>query len=975
MIIKNNSAISKRKSGGKILKYVGIVALLAVLVYCFSWVTQNITSKGGIELTEKDFIIYADAENVKKDQFVKGEFTISRGYQQSSDFAYSGNYSCKLSAPNAVYGLTLDVPDLRVGDNLVVRAWVRSTSANSPGCVCIKSLDKKTTVYIQSCDPIASDGEWQLVEARAQLLEPVEGDVLRIFCFNNTNQPVYFDDLRFYKDNKPIKVWEPEKIHLVIKEGEYNKLKNIRKEALGIGILMTTEDSWVKGAIFPASKEDTKTKVSLRLKGDWLDHLRGDKWSFRVKTEATKSWNRLKTFSLQDPHTRSYLKEWLLHQLFDYEDILTTRYDFVDVKINHEEKGVYVYEEHFMKQIPEYNLRREGPIVKFTENGLWEDRFQADRLGVNMHVNANKANPDIRPFGEGKTKKSPNLSKQFALAQNLCYEYKYGLKPVEEIFDVDLLAKYYAIMDITGSHHGVIWHNQRFYYNPIIGKLEPIGFDGYDEYGTTWVKKAFIGYNQSNKNRKHRDWHIKLFLDPVFLKKYYFYLDKFSNKNYITKFLSEVSPELNNRLRYLRAKVPGYQFNTDFIYERAANIKAAILPNSSSLHTRTVSKGRIAMYNGHTTPVEVIGYASAKGGLISRYDTSVMVYTTPGYALPDYTTEAIVGDNANFLVYKVAGLEELYYTEISPWPIPEAYTPMQELKGNLVEDHPAYYYDKENRIVVFKDSALITEHIIVPKDHLIKVDAGTYIDISNKAFVISYSAVEFSGNEEEPILVNSSDGTANGFTVIKAKEQSFVRFTTFQNMNTLAYKGWNLTGAVTFYESNVEVHNSVFTKNSCEDALNIVRSEFLFDKSTVSHTFSDGFDADFCTGTVRNGTFIKTGNDGIDFSTSKIVIADTRIENVGDKGISIGEQGTAVVRNTTIDGAVIGIASKDLSNVTVESATLKNCDQGFAAYQKKPEYGGGKIIVKQYSGENLKMTHKIFPGSYLKLVDKEIKGN
>ena len=140
--------------------------------------------------------------------------------------------------------------------------------------------------------------------------------------------------------------------------------------------------------------------------------------------------------------------------------------------------------------------------------------------------------------------------------------------------------------------------------------------------------------------------------------------------------------------------------------------------------------------------------------------------------------------------------------------------------------------------------------------------------------------------------------------------------TTFSNFNTLSYEGWNLTGAVTFYESD-DIYHSVFTKNHCEDALNIIRSDFLFYKSTVSHTWGDGFDADFCIGEVNHGHFYKTGNDGIDFSTSRIQIKNTTILDAGDKGISIGEQGISVIENTKIDGAVIGVASERPSKVTI----------------------------------------------------------
>ena len=48
-------------------------------------------------------------------------------------------------------------------------------------------------------------------------------------------------------------------------------------------------------------------KISLRLKGDHLDHLRGKKWSFRVKVKRGNTLLGMKQFSLHHPKTRNYL--------------------------------------------------------------------------------------------------------------------------------------------------------------------------------------------------------------------------------------------------------------------------------------------------------------------------------------------------------------------------------------------------------------------------------------------------------------------------------------------------------------------------------------------------------------------------------------------------------------------------------------------------------------------------------------------
>ena len=223
------------------------------------------------------------------------------------------------------------------------------------------------------------------------------------------------------------------------------------------------------------------------------------------------------------------------------------------------------------------------------------------------------------------------------------------------------------------------------------------------------------------------------------------------------------------------------------------------------------------------------------------------------------------------------------------------------------------------------------------------------------------------GSVDKPILVKSSDKSGNGFTILTTEGRSELTHVTFEDMNTLDYEGWILTGAVTFYEAEVKMQKCRFIKNHCEDALNIVRSGFDINGIIIGDTYSDGLDIDFGTGTIRNALFNNTGNDGIDFSGSKITVENVIINNAGDKGVSIGEQSTVHIKKCEVNTAIIGVASKDLSKLTIDDIKLKNCKQGFTAYQKKPEFGGASIDVKKYSTDNVKYLHQIESSSTLLL--------
>ncbi|RLD22407.1 MAG: hypothetical protein DRI54_08435, partial [Bacteroidetes bacterium] len=197
----------------------------------------------------------------------------------------------------------------------------------------------------------------------------------------------------------------------------------------------------------------------------------------------------------------------------------------------------------------------------------------------------------------------------------------------------------------------------------------------------------------------------------------------------------------------------------------------------------------------------------------------------------------------------------------------------------------------------------------------------------------------------------------------------------FNGWNTLNYKGWILTGAVTFYESDVTIAHTEFLNNNCEDALNVVRADFTLKQSLIMNAFADGFDADFTTGMVYDCDFKQIGNDGIDYSGSEITIENVRIDGAGDKGISGGEASTLSLKNIVVSNSNIGVASKDQSKLIIENIQLINCNCGFAAYQKKMEFGPAELIVTQYELENVQEVYLLGKESVIDLDGEKNKGD
>jgi len=153
------------------------------------------------------------------------------------------------------------------------------------------------------------------------------------------------------------------------------EIEDKREEALAIGVLFTSDDDFVPATL--RYNDEQTLDINLRLKGDWVDHLVADKWSYRIHiTENDGAVLGMRRFSIQAPHTRNYVSEWGYQQNLFLEDILATRYHFVNVIINGEHKGIYALEESFHEDLLESQGRREGIIFRVDEELFWHDWAQ-----------------------------------------------------------------------------------------------------------------------------------------------------------------------------------------------------------------------------------------------------------------------------------------------------------------------------------------------------------------------------------------------------------------------------------------------------------------------------------------------------------------------------------------------------------------------------------------------------------------------
>ena len=301
--------------------------------------------------------------------------------------------------------------------------------------------------------------------------------------------------------------YEIEKMELTISEEDYARIIEKRASALQLGILISDDSDYVTAKISADGKTDS---AQVRLKGDWVDHLQGDKWSLRIKLDNECFWG-MDEMSIQTPETRNNIGEYLIHRFYSQLGGVSLRYKFVDVIINSEYSGVYAVEEAFDKRAVENSQKREGVIIKYNESYLWEKwAYYLDPTDTSYN-RSEIAN--FEPFGLKKTWESETLSGYASYAIDSLNRFTAGKASAPDVFDLDMYAKYLAMLDIFQSSHGNTWHNMRFYYNPVTAKLEPITFDEYAMYS------AFVA-----ASKKNDPIISKLFQDEAFVDLYIKYV-------------------------------------------------------------------------------------------------------------------------------------------------------------------------------------------------------------------------------------------------------------------------------------------------------------------------------------------------------------------------------------------------------------------------------------------------------------------
>lgn len=767
-------------------------------------------------------------------------------------------------------------------------------------------------------------------------------------------------------------------LQISVKLKNLEKISRKRAEALKSGILISNDDDYVKAKVSLDDKKNIPAKM--RLKGDWTDHLEHDtKWSYRIIPDGEETLFGMRKFSIQHPKSRNYIWEWLFNKVSKDNDITGLRYDFLNVQLKVSDRdsivpmGIMALEEGFDKILIENNRRREGLILGLDESMFWDERKQVKDFSLEYPKDADVKRPidlPIKVYNQNKVLSSPTLSKQFEMAKILLVGLRNNTLKLSEAFDVDKLTLYIAISNLFGGHHGLHTENIRIYYNPVTNKLEPISFDSNSGHKISYLREYPIGIH-----------------DEVFKEKLVQNYQKVSSEAFIEGFVNKYLQEINWITLSLSGEYDTANIDLDVLQHNANLIKKKVAPNA------TIASSLVS-FEGHEMAIEIRNFAEFPvviENLVLPNGKALNQSTQKTVVLPNDTlirrfrlkqsfNNAFVSKKnkeGGFrfpkdlkkirLKHHVLGSSLKKQNEIYPYTslVNEDIVNDSKLDNDL-ESFDFISIDNESKSLVFKPGAFTIDRILyIPEHYKVEIQAGFNLDLTNGASIISYSPFLCIGTKESPITFTSKDNTGGGIFLSSTPEKSILKHTNFAGLSVPRLSLWELSGAVNFNETLVDIENCSFSENRSEDALNIIRSEFVVDSTAFANTYSDAFDGDFVNGSITNSVFTNAGNDGIDVSGSDITLKNVTIINPSDKALSAGEGSTLNGSSVNIKGGEIGVVSKDLSRINLTDVAIENTRLGIACFQKKTEFGPGIVDLKNLKFLGVEVSYLIEESSEL----------
>ena len=723
---------------------------------------------------------------------------------------------------------------------------------------------------------------------------------------------------------------EIERIDMNLRFTDIIKIETQRDLAIKNGNLGLKDNLELVNAEFVYKNK--KHQGQIRLKGDRKMHFEKKKHSsYNVYLDDDNFIMGMNRFAIQKPGTRNYIHEWIFHEMVGELGLIKSNYLFFDLFVNGENQGLYALEEKMGKELIERNKKRNGPIFSSQQEFYNEN----DNLIYQIYNEKFWTRPE-------------NLSVTSIAVEKL-KSFMKGERNIDETFDTEKMAAFFAIMDATYSMHALFW-NSKLYYNPITGLFEPIARDAHrnlpnyhtinknyydriilDSLFRPETREDLGGYLQIPEGRL---WWIKKFflkkngeINPEFTNLYLKYLKKISSSDFLSTFF-------DSRLKQIE-KINSHIYSDYFFYASTREYGSGLYyyKKNDLFHRAKVIKNRInslnkkiifSQLNSDTFKFniadenQILGLTNGKPSinwLILKSLNCDVKANNKFY----YNRTININEQINFFnetILKVNNLpknninckEAIIYDYLT-----NRYYNIKKDKINSKEKFREFYDKKQDKDkfknffnIIGKNLELknevtkIDKKIFIPKSYHVILKPGQELILTNNAFIISESPWICEGKKESPIkIIGEKNNFGGGILIKNTKEKS-----KFTNVEIKYLTGWKneykdifsqkiYSSKTSFKKFNI-IKEEIYSKEiNMPDETYILYGSLNFYDTKVDIenmkfeklSSEDGLNIINSNFKINNISFSEISSDAIDFDFSNGNIMNAKFDKIGNDGL------------------------------------------------------------------------------------------
>jgi len=911
---------------------------------------------------------------------------------RTDSMAHSGSYSLYANEETtSVFNFEIQNP--KVGQWFKVSVW--KFDPENTGELLVYSESNPEIRFAGGNVLSREPSGWTQIVLFVQAPEGTEN--LFFSCRNQAKKTIFFDDFEvtvMANGSVPSVLADALKIH--IDTAAINEFEQKVDEAIKNGVEVSDEYQYLPAIMFYGGNQ---MQADIKLKSINTNYIEDEYKPYRINLKKRARWNTMQRFSLAHPGQGAYLATWFAHELFASEGLIAGKYGFVPLILNGENKGIYAYEEHFDNEMLERFSRNENMMLRFDNS--------AAKWLYNFNLNKKKAvvlpvyeAAKIIPYKENSVLTDPKQLKRFNSAANLLNGFKAGDLPANEVFDLPKIAKFVALAEVLGAYNALEWNNLRFYYNPIIHKLEFILNDAYADNLQLMTETDDLLINKYRNASISSDnplyFLYNLFADPEFITLYIQALGEYSNPERIKNELIANKANLEERVNLLKQSFPSYKFKSEEYIQRAERInfllknalvkrkkrqKEPLIAYSDTLiseiganlmnaYTQFSSEKekRILINNFNSKPIYIKEFTNSTDVTLKEKAVQTLVPAfmngTPGSSelvVPNWVT----GFNTTESKFDTV--------KIAAWSYSEHYLTDQRVIANFIENRSVFTHSGRY-IIISKGKHVLNRAYVIPKGFILKIEPGAQLIFENNGFILSQAPVLAKGTARNPIIFSCKTENGQGLAILNTDELSEFEHVEFVGLNSFKMGSLFYESAITCYNAVCRFSNLKFSNIKATEALGIYNSKVELDSIHWNNLSGSALVAGFSEILIRNSSISKATLSGIIANNSHVQIENCTFSEIKQHAIEANTNCSVTVQSCKISNSNIALISNKNAQIFAQNISLRNCAYNFIAYGSRAYTPLSTVSVQRFESVAESNMSVIEQGSLLILNTDTTKG-